>query len=71
MAQEQLGPTGDAAAAYAKDVVMADFELPGDSDMIEKVKADLVKAGKSSATMRLEKELAALEAEARKQVMAE
>ena len=71
VAQEQLSLTGDAAAAYAKDVVMADFELPGDSDMIEKVKADLVKAGKSLSDHAIEKELAALEAEARKQVMAE
>ena len=30
VAQEHLGLAGDAAAAYAKDVVMADFELPGD-----------------------------------------
>jgi hypothetical protein len=71
VAQEQLGLAGDAAAAYAKDVVMSDFELPGDSDMIEKVKADLAKAGKSLSDHALEKELAGLEAEARKQVIAE
>lgn len=71
VAQDQLGLTGDAATSYAKDVVMADFELPGDSDMLDKVKADLAKAGKTVSDHHLSKELVALEAEARKQVMAE
>ena len=30
VAQTKLGLSGDEAASYAKDVVMADFELPGD-----------------------------------------
>jgi hypothetical protein len=38
---EQLGLTGDAAASYAKDVVIADFEMPGDEDIFTKVRADL------------------------------
>ena len=38
---EKLGLDGDAAASYAKDVVMADFEAPGDDDLFAKVKADL------------------------------
>ncbi len=38
---DQLGLTGGAAADYAKDVVLADFELPGDDDIFTKVKADL------------------------------
>lgn len=38
---EQLGLTGDAADAYAKDVVVADFESPGDEDLFSKVRADL------------------------------
>ena len=42
---ERLGLSGDDAANYAKDVVMADFEAPGDDDILTKVKADL--AGKS------------------------
>ena len=71
MAQTYLGLAGDEAAAYAKDVVMADFELPGDDDMIGKVKVDLDKAGKSVSDHHLDKELKALEAAAREQVMAE
>jgi hypothetical protein len=38
---EQLGLSGDAAASYAKDVVVADFESPGDEDLFTKVRADL------------------------------
>jgi hypothetical protein len=38
---EQLGLSGDAAESYAKDVVVADFEAPGDEDIFTKVRADL------------------------------
>jgi hypothetical protein len=38
---EQLGLSGEAAQSYAKDVVIADFEAPGDDDIFTKVKADL------------------------------
>jgi hypothetical protein len=38
---ERLGLSGDEATNYAKDVVMADFESPGDDDIFTKVKADL------------------------------
>ncbi len=38
---EKLGITGDAAAAYAKEVVAADFEKPGDGDVVRKVMRDL------------------------------
>jgi hypothetical protein len=39
-AAEKLGLSGDAAAAYAKDVVVADFESPGDSDVLKKIRTD-------------------------------
>ena len=38
---EQLGLSGEAADSYAKDVVVADFESPGDEDIFIKVRADL------------------------------
>src|SRR3954471_4304972 len=44
---EKLGMSGDAAAAYAKEVVASDFEQPGDSDLVHKVMRDL--AGKGIA----------------------
>lgn len=40
-AAEKLGVTGDDANAYAKDVVMADFEESGDDDVFRKIRADL------------------------------
>ncbi|MGY4350755.1 hypothetical protein ACVWXM_007248 [Bradyrhizobium sp. GM7.3] len=39
-AAEKLGITGDAATAYAKEVVAADFEEAGDADVLRKVMAD-------------------------------
>lgn len=39
-AAEQLGITGDAATAYSKDVVAADFEEAGDGDVLRKVVKD-------------------------------
>ena len=46
-AAEKLGITGDAAAAYAKEVVAADFEEAGDGDVLRKVMTDF--AAKSVA----------------------
>ena len=37
----QLGLSGEAADNYARDVVVADFDLPGDEDIFTKVRADL------------------------------
>ena len=38
---EKLGIAGDAAAAYAKEVVASDFEESGDGDVVRKVLGDL------------------------------
>jgi hypothetical protein len=39
-AAEKLGLSGDEAEAYAKSVVIADFEEAGDDDVFRKVRAD-------------------------------
>jgi hypothetical protein len=39
-AAEKLGLSGEAASAYAKEVVMADFEEAGDHDVFKKIRAD-------------------------------
>ena len=39
-AAEKLGLTGDEANAYAKEVVMADFEEAGDDDVFRKIRKD-------------------------------
>ena len=44
-AAEKLGISGDAAAAYAKEVVASDFEEAGDADVLRKVLADLTGKG--------------------------
>lgn len=40
-AAELLGKTGDEANSYASEVVKADFEEPGDDDVLRKVAGDL------------------------------
>ncbi len=42
---EKLGITGDAANAYAKEVVASDFEEAGDGDVVRKVLGDLTAKG--------------------------
>ncbi len=39
-AAEKLGLTGADADAYARDVVKADFEEPGDEDVVRKIRTD-------------------------------
>ena len=51
-AAEQLGKTGPDAEAYAKEVVLADFEEAGDSDVLRKVAADLTSKGIDEAAIR-------------------
>lgn len=43
-AAEKLGKAGPDADAYAKSVVLADFEEAGDEDVVRKVKADFAAA---------------------------
>jgi hypothetical protein len=52
-AAEKLGITGDAVAAYAKEVVAADFEEPGDGDVLRKVAGDLAAKGVTEAQVRV------------------
>jgi hypothetical protein len=46
-AAELLGRSGPEADAYAKTVVMSDFEEAGDDDVLRKVRGDLDAAGKN------------------------
>lgn len=48
-AAAKLGKTGEEADAYAKSVILADFEEAGDDDVLRKVKADLEGGGVSVA----------------------
>ncbi|MEZ5804632.1 MAG: DUF1476 domain-containing protein [Rhizobiaceae bacterium] len=44
-AAEKLGKSGEDAEAYAKSVVIADFEEAGDDDVFRKVRKDFDNAG--------------------------
>ena len=44
-AAEKLGISGPAADSYAKEVVIADFEEPGDDDVLRKVSKDFAAKG--------------------------
>lgn len=42
---EAFGLTGKEVEAYAKSVVLADFEEPGEEDVVRKVMADIAEKG--------------------------
>lgn len=67
----KLGKAGAEAEAYAKEVVAADFLRPGHDDVIEKVRADLDRAGRSIAAADLNAEHARLLSEALEQIAEE
>jgi hypothetical protein len=65
---ERLGKSGDEAAAYAKEVVAADFEEAGDADVVRKVLADIANAGQQMGEDELRVKMADLMDEAIAQV---
>lgn len=54
---EQLGIHGDEAEQYARDIVMIDFQSPGDDDILAKIKADLAAKSKEISDHLLQKHL--------------
>ena len=68
-AAEQMGLSGTAADAYAKEVVQADFETPGDADVIAKVVKDLNAKGRQVSEAQVRKHLEHLLAVAKEQLM--
>lgn len=44
-AAEKLGLSGDEAEAYAKSIVKADFQEPGDADVLRKLREDFAAKG--------------------------
>jgi len=68
-AAERLGlPAGEETEAYAKSVVAADFQAPGDDDVIEKVRGDLAAKGLDVTVEQVRAELARAAAQAREQL---
>ena len=66
-----MGKSGADAEAYAKEVVLADFEKPGDSDVIEKLVKDLAAAGQPMEDHTIRKQAERLAFEAKAQLMKE
>jgi hypothetical protein len=66
---EKLGLPPDQAEPYARTVVEADFEKPGDSDVIEKVQKDLAAKGLALTEPQLRAELERAATEAKRQLM--
>ena len=70
-AAEQMSISGDAADDYAKEVVVSDFDRPGDEDVLEKVLKDFTDKGLDISASRLRKEMDSLMETARAQVRSE
>ncbi len=67
-AAQQMGLSGEAAEAYAKEVVAADFEKPGEDDVVEKVLGDFGERGIDIDEAALRKKMGELAAVAREQL---
>jgi hypothetical protein len=70
-AAEKMGLTGDAADAYAKTVVAAEFDKGGDAHIVEKLVADLAAKGQGVTAAQVQFELDHFAETAKKQVMSE
>ncbi len=68
-AAELMQITGADADAYAREVVVADFEEPGDDDVLRKVLGDLEAKDIEINELRLRKEMDRLMQEARQQIL--
>jgi hypothetical protein len=66
-----MGKAGEAAEAYARDIVMADFEKPGDHDVVHTLMHDLAAAGKPTEEHTIRRQGERFLDEAKKQVMTE
>ena len=67
-AAEKMGMTGDTAKEYSKEVVVSDFEEPGDDDVFRKVMKDLAEKGVDVSEDQLRQEMNALLEVARGQI---
>ena len=67
-AAAKMGKTGNEIDGYAKDVVMADFECEGDSDVIGKLLRDFSDAGITMDEAEIMKEMERLIPIARQQI---
>ena len=69
-AAEKMGLSGPAAEAYAKEVVVADFEEAGDDDVLRKVRKDFDAKGVALSDQEIRKIMDGLMAQAVAQIKA-
>lgn len=69
-AAEKLGLTGDAAQAYAKEVVSSDFDEAGDHDVFRKVRKDFDAKGVTQSDHQLRRTMDELMARAVSEIKA-
>ena len=70
-AADLLGKTGAEADAYAKDVIVSDFEQAGDDDVFQKIRTDFSAAGVTQSDHQIRRKMEELLEEARQQVRRE
>jgi len=70
-AAELLGLEGEAAQFYAKACCEADFEVPGDQDVIDKIRGDLTAKGIDRSDHLLQAELDRLMIVAKEEIATE
>jgi len=69
-AAEKLGITGPAADSYAKEVVAADFEEPGDGDVFRKIRRDFDAKGVAQSDQQIRRAMDELMEQAIAQIKA-
>ncbi len=68
---ELLGLSGADAEAYAKEVVKADFEEPGDADVIRKIQGDAAPKNLDLSEHRIRRKMDEMTVIAKEQIMTE
>jgi hypothetical protein len=63
-AAEQMGIAGDDAQAYAREVIKADLEEPGEEDVVRKIRRDFDAKGVAQSDHQIRHKMADLLAEA-------
>ena len=66
-----MGKSGADAEAYAKEIVLANFEKPGENDVLHKLMKDLAAAGKPTEEHTIRRQSERLMVEAKEQIMKE
>jgi hypothetical protein len=70
-AAQEMGITGDEAQTYARDVVKADLEIPGDDDVFRKIRRDFDAKGVAQSDHQIRRKMADLMGEAVGQIETE